>query len=52
MNEYVLTITETLCRTVKVKANNYKDAKERVKELYYNSDIVLTGDDFQDVEIV
>lgn len=50
MQEYEITITETLSKKVKVKASDYHRAKEKVKDMYYDSAIILTEHDFQDVE--
>jgi len=41
-------ITETLQRTVEVKAENGRDAIEKVKDMYRNEDIVLSSEDFID----
>ena len=46
---YLVTITETLKKTVKVKANNEDKAQEIVEDIYQNVGIVLDYDDFDDV---
>lgn len=43
---YKVEITETLQRTVEVKASSSGEAIEKVKELYRNEDIVLDYNDF------
>lgn len=50
MNNYDITITEVFSKTVKVKADSYKEAKQRVEELYFDADLILTNKDFKDVE--
>lgn len=46
---YLVTITETLKKTVKVKADNEDKAQEIVEDIYQNVGIVLDYDDFDDV---
>lgn len=48
--EYIIEITETLCKEVIVIADNENDARDRVKEAYYNGEIVLDSSDFLSVE--
>lgn len=51
MNEFEVVITETLQRKVKVKASDFKDAQNKVREKYLQEEIVLNADDFQDCTI-
>lgn len=48
---YLVTIEETLSRTVKVKANSLGEAARKIEDIYYYGDIVLDADDFCDKEI-
>lgn len=48
--EYVVYITETLQRKVKVKADNLTDAEEKVQEIYSNEEITLDYNDYLQVE--
>lgn len=50
MNKYVITIEETLCRTIVVNADSDENAYRKVEELYHSGDIVLSADDFVGVE--
>lgn len=49
--KYKIEILETLRRVVEVDAKNEEEAMNRVGRMYYNSDIVLGADDF-DNEVV
>lgn len=44
-------ITETLQRTVRVRAENYEDAYNKIESLYLEEKIILSADDFTDKEI-
>lgn len=48
--EYVVYITETLQRKVKVKADNLTDAEEKVQEMYSKEEIILDYNDYLQVE--
>lgn len=48
---YLVTVEETLSRTVKVKANSLNEAAIKVEEAYGNCEIVLDTKDFCDKEI-
>ncbi len=50
MQEYDITIVETLEKTVSVIAPNKEAATEMVKKGYYNSEYVLDADDFTQVD--
>ncbi len=49
--KYKIEILETLRRVVEVDAKDEEEAMDRVGRMYYNSDIVLGADDF-DNEVV
>ena len=49
--KYKIEILETLRRIVEVDAKNEEEAMDKVGRMYYNSDIVLGADDF-DNEVV
>ena len=49
--KYKIEILETLRRVVEVDAKDEEEAVNRVGRMYYNSDIVLGADDF-DNEVV
>lgn len=51
MKRYQVRITETLERVVEVDAEDWADAKAKVKHWYDTEDIVLDSNDFQGVEI-
>ena len=48
--EYIVYITETLQRKVKVKADNLTDAEEKVQEMYSNEEITLDYNDYLQVD--
>lgn len=48
--EYVVYITETLQRKVKIKANSLTDAEEKVQEMYSKEEITLDYNDYLQVE--
>lgn len=52
MKNFKIEIQETLARDIEVKADSYEEALEKVKDQYYESDIVLYADDFVRVEFV
>lgn len=49
--KYKIAILETLRRVVEIDAKDEEEAMDRVGRMYYNSDIVLGADDF-DNEVV
>ena len=49
--KYKIEILETLRRVVEIDAKDEEEAMNRVGRMYYNSDIVLGADDF-DNEVV
>ena len=50
-NVYLVTITETLTRTVAVRTDNEDKAREIVEEKYNDGEIILDYDDFNEWEI-
>lgn len=52
MKNFKIEIRETLARDIEVKADSYEEALEKVKDRYYESDIVLYAGDFVSVEFV
>lgn len=48
---YLVTIEETLSRTVKVKAESLEDAERKVESSYRDCDIILDSEDYVDTEI-
>lgn len=48
MSKYTFSITEILERIITIEAENENDAYKKLKDLYYNEEIVLTADDFVD----
>ena len=51
MKKFKVEIKETLTRVVEVEASCANEAERQVRGQYWNSDIVLTEDDFEGVEI-
>lgn len=52
METYTIEIIETFSKIVEVKADSKEQALEKVREQYYESEIVLDSEDFLDTEIV
>ena len=50
MPEFQIEISETLSRIVSVDANDIDEAIQKVREQYYQSDIVLDSEDFISVD--
>lgn len=48
---YKVIITKVYEKIIEVEAANACEAEEKVKEMYVNNEILLTSDDFVDVEI-
>ena len=51
MASYYVTVKETLARIVTVEADSPDAAEAIVQKMYDNSEIVLSADDFDGVEI-
>jgi len=51
MSKFKVSITEILNRVVEIEAYTMKDAVRLTEDLYHNSDIVLSYDDFVQVTI-
>lgn len=49
--KYLVGISETLQRRVEVEANNPMDAIQKIKDKYYNDEIVLNADDYVDESV-
>jgi hypothetical protein len=49
--KYKVEIKETLARIIEIEAENEDEAYMKVKEQYKKCEIVLTAEDFIDVEI-
>ncbi|MCD7745858.1 MAG: DUF3846 domain-containing protein [Lachnospiraceae bacterium] len=50
MKEYDVTITETLEKTISMRAASKEEAEEKVRQGYYNSEYVLDADNFTEVD--
>lgn len=50
MKNYTVVVTEYLTREVIVEAENYTDALDKVEEMWKGAELVLTADDFAEVE--
>lgn len=48
--KYKVEITETIQKTIKVEAENEQDAIQKAMKKYKNSEVVLTDEDFIDVD--
>ena len=51
MNEYDITIRETLEMTVTVEAESREEARQIVADRWKNSEYILDADSFKDVEV-
>lgn len=51
MEKFEIRVVEMLSRTVEVEAADYDKALQMVRSQYYNSEIILTEDDFDSVDI-
>ena len=54
MKKYKVQITEYLQREVFVKASSPREAKRKVAVMYFNEEIVLSAEDFNnyDIEVI
>lgn len=50
MNEYKVTITETLKKTVTVEAENREAAEQLVNDAWRRAEYILDAEDFEGVE--
>lgn len=48
---YKVLIEETLCKIIEIEASSENEAIERVEKKYYDEEIVLSSENFNDVEI-
>ncbi len=46
MKKYIVTISELLSRDVEVESESISEARKKVMEDYYKTDIVLSADDY------
>lgn len=49
--KFYIDIIETLSRTVEIDAPDHKTAREKVRQMYDDEEIVLDYNDFSDVQI-
>ena len=49
---FVFRIEETTASEVKIEADDFYDAREKIEEMYANCDIILGGDDFVSVKVI
>lgn len=50
VKNYQIEITETLNRIIEIKAGSFKSALEKARNLYRHEKVVLTSEDFLEVE--
>lgn len=48
--KYQYKIVETLARVIEIEADDSEKAWEKLEDMYYNGDVVLSADDFENVE--
>ena len=48
--KYTIDIIETLKKKVDIEADTYYEAVEKAEKMYHNSEVILTADDFDNVE--
>ncbi len=46
MKKYIVTISELLSREIEVEGESVSEAKQKVMEQYYKTNIVLSADDY------
>lgn len=51
MSTYNLKITETLSQIVKVEANSYAEAIEKLEKMYRDEEIVLDHSDYEGYKV-
>ena len=49
---YIFSVEETTASEVKIEADDFYDARERIEEMYDNCNIILGGDDFVSVKFI
>ena len=52
MKEFSIEVRETLARVITVKAGSKEEAYQVVRNQYHKEEIVLTAEDFQEVEFI
>ena len=50
MKKYEVIIYETLSRSVEVEAKDVDEAREKVRNMYFNEEIVLDSSDYIDTD--
>lgn len=50
MKKFKIKITETLQKVIEVEAENLTEAVGTVEDMWYGSDVILTADDFIQVD--
>lgn len=50
MKKFNIEITETIQKTIEVEADNEQTALHSVMKMYKNSEVILTDEDFIDVD--
>ena len=50
MNQYKVTITETLKAEINVEDEDYDDAVDKARQMYRNEEIILTADNYYDTD--
>ena len=50
MKKYEVTIYETLSRSVEIEAKDVDEAREKVRNMYIDEEIVLDSSDYVDTE--
>lgn len=52
MRTFNVKIVETLVKDIIINAETESEAKQKVIDEYYSSNIILTADDFYDVDFI
>lgn len=52
MKKFKIEIVETLKRAVDVSANSPEEARQKVMDMYYDQEIILSGDDYYETEFI
>lgn len=52
MKKYKIEVVETLKRTIDVSANSPEEARQKVMDMYYDQEIILSGDDYYETEFI
>lgn len=49
---YVFNVEETIASEVRIEADDFYNAREKVEDMYDNGDVILGGDDFVSVKFI